>query len=211
MAPPTDISATGISGPLEPGVRVSLEFPEAGTCVGVVASKAATSLVLELLDELPDGDLVAGLTLQLFMPRTEGLYHWLCALSAAPEGQRARIELLSSPLFVQRRFGKRVEPELQAEVRRLRSTRRGRPHEMSVADLSRGGMKLEGAFPLSTGDTLEVTVDIGGTVHLVGRAVMAYPLSEGTWAAHVTFVDGQRNLIDLVDDYLATHSRLRSL
>ena len=57
----------------------------------------------------------------------------------------------------------------------------------------------------------EVTVDIGGTVHLVGRAVMAYPLSEGTWAAHVTFVDGQRNLIDLVDDYLATHSRLRSL
>jgi hypothetical protein len=82
---------------------------------------------------------------------------------------------------------------------------------MSVADLSRGGMKLEGPFPLSTGDTLEVTVDIGGTVHLVGRAVMAYPLSEGTWAAHVTFVDGQRNLIDLVDDYLATHSRLRSL
>jgi hypothetical protein len=178
--------------------------------VGVVVSTGTTSVVLDLLDELPDGDLVTGLTLQLFMPRAEGLYHWLGALSTAPEGQRVEIELLSSPLFVQRRFGKRVEPELQAEVRRLRSARRGRPHEMSVADLSRGGMKLEGPFPLSTGDTLEVTVDIGATVQLVGRAVMAYPVSEGTWAAHVTFVDGQRELINLVDDYIASHLRLRS-
>jgi hypothetical protein len=190
-------------------VRASLEFPEAGTCVGVVASKAAASVVLELLDQLPDGDLVPGATLQLFMPRPEGLYHWLCALSAAPEGQQVKVELLSSAMFVQRRFGKRFEPELQAEVRRLRSARRGRPHGMSVADLSRGGMKLEGPFPLSTGDTLEVTVDIGGTVQLVGRAVMAYPVSEGTWAAHVTFVDGQRELIDLVDDYIASQLRLR--
>ena len=206
MAPSIDIS-----GPLEPGVRVSLEFPEAGTCVGVIVSKQTSSVVIELLDELPEGDLVAGLTLQLFMPRAEGLYHWLAALSAVPEGSRAKIELLSSPLFVQRRFGKRVEPELLVEVRRLRSARRGRPHEMSVADLSRGGMKLEGRFPLSTGDTLEVTVDLGATVQLVGRAVMAYPLSEGTWAAHVTFVDGQRDLINLVDNYIASHLRLRSL
>ena len=206
MGPPTDIS-----GPLEPGVRVSLEFPEAGTCVGVVVSRGPTSVVLDLLDELPDGDLVAGLTLQLFMPRAEGLYHWLGALSGPPQGPQVEMELLSSPLFVQRRFGKRVEPELQAEVRRLRSTRRGRPHEMSVADMSRGGMKLEGPFPLSTGDTLEVTVDIGATVQLVGRAVMAYPVSEGTWAAHVTFVDGQRELINLVDDYIASQLRLRSL
>lgn len=179
--------------------------------MGVVASKGPTSVVLDLLDELPDGELVAGLTLQLFMPRAEGLYHWLGALSGPAHGQQVEMELLSSPLFVQRRFGKRVEPELQAEVRRLRSTRRGRPHEMSVADLSRGGMKLEGHFPLSTGDTLEVTVDIGATVQLVGRAVMAYPVSEGTWAAHVTFVDGQRELINLVDDYIASHLRLRSL
>jgi hypothetical protein len=202
--------ATDISGPLGPGVRVSLEFPQAGTCVGVVVSVDATSVVLDLLDELPDGDLVAGLTLQLFMPRAEGLYHWLGALSRLPQGQQVRVELLSAPLFVQRRLGKRVEPELQAEVRRLRSARRGRAHEMSVADLSRGGMKLQGDFPLSTGDTIEVTVDIGATVHLVGRAVMAYPVSEGTWAAHVTFVDGQGELINLVDDYIAKHVRLRS-
>jgi hypothetical protein len=192
-------------------VRVSLEFPQAGTCVGVVTSVEATSVALDLLDELPDGHLVSGLTIQLFMPRAEGLYHWLGALNGVPAGQKVRIELLSSPLFVQRRFGKRVEPELQAEVRRLRSTRRGKPHEMSVADLSRGGMKLQGPFPLSTGDTLEVTVDIGATVQLVGRAVMAYPLSEGTWAAHVTFVDGQGDLINLVDDYIASHLRLRSV
>ena len=206
MGPPTDIS-----GPLAPGVRVSLEFPQAGTCVGVVASVEATSVVLDLLDELPDGHLVSGLTIQLFMPRAEGLYHWLGALSGPPADQQVAVELLSSPLFVQRRFAERVEPELQAEVRRLRSTRRGRPHEMSVADLSRGGMKLEGPFPLSTGDTLEVTVEIGATVQLVGRAVMAYPVAEGTWAAHVTFVDGQRDLINLVDDYIASHLRLRSV
>jgi hypothetical protein len=40
---------------------------------------------------------------------------------------------------------------------------------------------------------------------------MAYPVSEGTWAAHVTFVDGQRELINLVDDYIASHLGLRSL
>jgi hypothetical protein len=34
-------------------------------------------------------------------------------------------------------------------------------------------------------------------------------VSEGTWAAHVTFVDGQRELIDLVDDYIASQLRLR--
>ena len=45
---------------------------------------------------------------------------------------------------------------------------------------------------------------------LVGRAVMAYPVAEGTWAAHVTFVDGQRELINLVDDYIAGHLKLRS-
>ncbi len=199
-----------IFGPLFSGVRVSLEFPEAGTCVGVVASIQATTVVLDMLDELPDGDLVAGLTLQLFMPRPEGLYHWLGALGAPPAGPQVEVALLSSPLFVQRRFAERVEPELQAEVRRLRSARRGRPHEMSVADLSRGGMKLEGPFPLSTGDTIEVTVDLGATVQLVGRAVMAYPVAEGTWAAHVTFVDGQRELINLVDDYIAGHLKLRS-
>ena len=79
MGPPTDIS-----GPLAPGVRVSLEFPQAGTCVGVVTSVEATSVALDLLDELPNGHLVSGLTIQLFMPRAEGLYHWLGALNGVP-------------------------------------------------------------------------------------------------------------------------------
>jgi hypothetical protein len=199
-----------IGEPLQAGVRVSLEFPHAGTCVGVVANRKQTVVSLDLLDDLPDGELVVGLTMQLFMPRPEGLYHWLCALSAVPGEAKAEVELLSSPLFVQRRLGARVEPELQAEVRRVRATRRGRPHEMAVADLSRGGMKLEGPFPLSTGDTLEVTVDLDGPVQLVGRAVMAYPVSDSTWAAHLSFLEGQPDPIEKVDDYIARYLRLKA-
>ncbi len=77
-----------VAGPLEAGVRVSLELPEAGTCVGVVSSKGLStggqaSLTLDLLDELPEDEVEPGSTIDLFMPRPEGIYHWLCALSSA--------------------------------------------------------------------------------------------------------------------------------
>jgi PilZ domain len=183
-------------------MRVSLELPEAGTCVAVVASSGGTSLVLDLLDELPEGELEPGSTLDLFMPRSEGIYHWPCLLSSPPLGQRAEFELLDFPMFVQRRRRHRVEAELQAMVRRLHSTRRGRAHEMTVADLSHGGLKLEGPFQIGTGDTIEVSVDLGLPVQVVGRAVMAYPTTNGNWAAHVSFLDGQREAVDLVDNYV---------
>jgi hypothetical protein len=201
MAPPE------VTGPLEAGMRVSLELPEAGTCVAVVASRGGTSLVLDLLDELPDGELEPGSTLDLFMPRTEGIYHWPCLLSSPPLGQRAEFELLDFPMFVQRRRRHRVDAELQAMVRRLHSTRRGRAHEMTVADLSHGGLKLEGALQISTGDTVEVSVDLGVPVQVVGRAVMAYPTADGSWAAHVSFLDNQREAIDMVDSYVALQLR----
>ncbi|HXW82184.1 MAG TPA: PilZ domain-containing protein [Acidimicrobiales bacterium] len=194
-----------VTGPLEAGVRVSLELPEAGTCVAVVASSGGTSLVLDLLDELPEGELEPGSTLDLFMPRSEGIYHWPCLLSSPPLGQRAEFELLDFPMFVQRRRRHRVEAELQAMVRRLHSTRRGRAHEMTVADLSHGGLKLEGPFQIGTGDTIEVSFDLGVAVQLVGRAVMAYPTPNGNWAAHVSFLDGQREAIDAVDNYVMVH------
>jgi PilZ domain len=201
------------AGPLEAGVRVSLELPDAGTCVGVVSSKGLSSqgqasLTLDLLDELPDAEVEPGSTLDLFMPRPEGIYHWLCSFSSEPFGQRAELELLGSPMVVQRRSRQRVDAALQAKVRRIRSARRGPAHEMTVADLSHGGMRLVGAFQLSTGDTVEVTVDLQGTrVQAVGRAVMAYPSADGRWTVHLSFIDGQREALDTVDSFLAYHLR----
>lgn len=204
------MTSTEMTGPLEAGVRVSLELPEAGTCVAVVASTQETTLVLDLLDEIPDGELEPGETFDLFMPRSEGIYHWLCSLSSVPEGQRAEVELLNSPMFVQRRLGRRLEAEVHAQVRRIHSARRGRPYEMTVADLSHGGLKLEGPHQLSTGDTIEVTMDLGTSVQVVGRIVMAYPRSKSAWAAHVSFLEGQREAIDMVDSYVAHQLRGRS-
>ena len=201
------MTTTEMTRPLEAGVRVSLELPEAGTCVAVVTSTGESSLVLNLLDDLPEGELEPGATFDLFMPRSEGIYHWLCALSAAPEGQRAEVELLNSAMFVQRRLERRVEAEVRAQVRRMHSARRGRPYEMTVADLSHGGLKLEGDQQLSTGDTIEVTMDLGAPVQLVGRAVMARPTTGGGWVAHVSFLDGQREAIDVVDAYVARQLR----
>ena len=122
-----NMTSTEMTRPLEAGVRVSLELPEAGTCVAVVASTGETSLVLDLLDDLLEGELEPGSTFDLFMPRSEGIYHWLCSLSAAPEGQRAQVELLNPAIFVQRRLERRVEAEVHAQVRRIHSARRGRP------------------------------------------------------------------------------------
>jgi len=204
------MTSTEMTGPLEAGVRVSLELPEAGTCVAVVASTGETSLVLNLLDDLPDGELEPGSTFDLFMPRSEGIYHWLCSLSSPPDGQRAEVELLNSPMFVQRRFERRVEAEVHAQVRRIRSARRGRQYKMTVADLSHGGLKLDGPHQVSTGDTIEVTMDLGGPVQVVGRAVMAYPTSKSAWVAHVSFLEGQRAAIDVVDAYIARQLRERS-
>lgn len=202
-----ELHTSGPATPLEPGVRVSLELPDAGTCVGVVDSKNDAMVVLSLLDELAEGDLPAGTTLALFVPRAQGIYHWLCVVRSFGPDQKAELELLSAPVFVQRRLGHRVEAALQARVRRIHSSRRGQAHEMRVADLSHGGMKLEGLVQLSTGDTLEVTVDLGAPVQLMGRAVMAYPANQGKYAAHVSFLEGQRDAVDVVDDYIAQRAR----
>jgi hypothetical protein len=203
------MSAPEVAGLLEAGVRVSLGLPESGTCVAVVASRGGTSLVLDLLDELPDGEVEPGTTLDLFMPRNEGLYHWLCSLSSPPLGQRAQFELLDVPTFVQRRLRPRVETDLSAEVRRIQSTRQSQAQRMTVVDLSHGGMKLEGPLQVSTGDTIEIVVDLGIPIEVIGRAVMAYPTRAGVWAVHVSFVEGQRDVVDIVDTFIAHQLRAR--
>jgi hypothetical protein len=187
-------------------MRVSLELAEAGTCVARVASKSDRALVLELLDEVPDGELGEGSMVDLFMPRSEGVYHWLCIVRSAPQDQRAQVELLDAPLLIQRRFAHRVGAALPAEVRREHAARRGRAHSALVADLSRGGLKLETAYQLTTGDTVEVTMNLSGaTARLLGRVVMAYnssPGRGGTYKAHVNFLEGQRQAIELVDRFI---------
>lgn len=194
---------------MEPGARVSLEFPDAGTCVAVISSRQSARVVLDLLDPLPDGDLRDGTALDMFMPRADGIYYWACSLTAAPTPQRAEVQLLSSPVFVQRRTSHRVDAELGAQVRRVRSSRRGKQHSMLVVDLSRGGMKLEGPFQMSTGDTVEVLVDLGQPVQLACRAVMAYPTTAGNWAAHLCFLEGQRELTEVVGTYIAGQIKQR--
>lgn len=193
----------GISGPLVPGVRVSLELPDAGTCVAVVNSHEDDAVVLDLLDDVADIELEPGSRLDLFMPRDEGIYHWPCALRTGPEGQRAEVQLLNLPIFVQRRLGHRLGATLAAEVRRLHASRRGKPHPMTVVDLSRGGLKLRGDYRLSTGDTIEVALDLGSPVQLAGRVVMSHPTGTASWSVHVSFLDGQPDAAAAVDAFVS--------
>jgi len=190
--------------PLAPGARVSLELPEAGSCVAVVTTVNGSEVLLDLLDEVSDGEIHEGAALELYMARPQGLYHWACAVRSLDGSRGATVELLGQPVFVQRRLGHRVGAALGARVRRVSSARRGKLHEMVVVDISRGGMKLEGDFQLSTGDTLEVTVDLGSPLQVMGRAVMAYPAEDGRWAAHLSFLDGQREAVDTVVSYVAS-------
>jgi len=199
----TKAAANGIGGPLVPGVRVSLELPDAGTCVAVVSSHEAGAVVLDLLDEVPDIELEAGSRLDLFMPRDEGIYHWPCALRTIPAGQRAEVQLLNLPMFVQRRLGHRLGASVTAQVRRIHAARRGKPRSMVVVDLSRGGLKLQGGSHLSTGDTIEVDMDLGAPVQVVGRVVMAYPAGPALWSAHVSFLEGQPDAAAVVDAFVS--------
>jgi len=199
-------------------MRVSLELPEAGTCVALVAAKGDETLALDLLDDVPEGELLEGSTVELFMPHHEGVYHWLCTVNSPPLGQKAEVHLLSAPLFIQRRLGHRVGTSLPAEIRREHSSRRGRAYPALVADLSRGGLGLDTSCPLNTGDTVEVTMDLSGTtVRLMGRVAMAHQTSghsPGTAAscqAHVSFFEGQRGAIEAINHFVSNRLRYHEL
>jgi len=210
-APTTSIKPddNGAAPVLVTGARVSLELPEAGTCVAVVTSAVGDQVRLQLLDELPPGSLHLGAAFELFVPRPAGIYHWLCALRELEREEEALVQLLSEPLFVQRRRAHRWEASLEAQVRRVHAARRGAIRAMKVADLSRGGLKLEGPVRLSTGDTLEVGFNLGREVELMGRVVMAYPAPGDFWAVHVSFLEGQREAMELLDRYIAKRAEGR--
>jgi PilZ domain len=213
-------SASAIAGPLEPGAQVGLQLPQAGTCAAQVASCDGRALILELLDELPPGELEEGSVADLFMSLSWGMYKWLCLVCSQPSERKAEIQLLDAPMFIQRRLDPRVGVGVPADIRTVRSAVLGQPHEAIVADLSHGGLKLEAAKQLRAGDVVEVTMDLSATlitfsgkISLMGRVVMAYPSTRsdeaGSTDAHVCFVEGQHKAIEAVDRFVAQQLKCR--
>lgn len=209
-----------IAGPLEAGSRVGLQLPHTGTCTATVASCDGRALVLELEDEIPEGSLEEGSIVDLFMSLSWGMYRWLCIVSCSPGHHKAEVQLLDAPMFIQRRLDPRIGVGIQAEVRPVRSANRSQAHQATVADLSHGGLKLEGAKQLRAGDVIEVTmelratlVDFVGTLTLMGRVVMAYPSSHhddlSSTDAHVCFLDGQQKAIQAIDHFVAQQLKCR--
>ncbi|HTW07294.1 MAG TPA: PilZ domain-containing protein, partial [Acidimicrobiales bacterium] len=156
----------------------------------------------------------------MFMALSWGMYRWICIVSCAPGHRKAEVQLLDAPMFIQRRLDPRVGVGLPADIRPVRSAHRGQSHRAMVADLSHGGLKLEGAKQLRAGDVVEVTmelaatlVDFVGTITLLGRVVMAYPSGHGDDAghtdAHVCFLDGQQKAVEAVDHFVAQQLKCR--
>ena len=217
-------AVAAIAGPLEAGARVGLQLPQAGTCVAQVASCDGRSLILELVDESPPGkdlgDLEDGSVLDLFMSLSWGMYKWLCIVSGQPSERKAEVQLLDAPMFIQRRLDPRVGVGLPAQVRPVRLVTLGEAHQALVADLSHGGLKLEGGKQLRAGDVIEVTMELSATsssfnatVSLMGRVLVAYPSSKsaepGHTDAHVCFLEGQPEAIEAVDRFVAQQLKCR--
>lgn len=213
-------AVAAIAGPLEAGARVGLQLPQAGTCAAQVASCDGKALMLELLDEVPAGNLEEGTVLDLFMSLSWGMYKWLCIVTHQPSERKAEVQLLDAPMFIQRRLDPRVGVGLPAQVRPVRSVTLGEAHQAIVADLSHGGLKLEGAKQLRGGDVIEVSMELSATsvsfsatASLMGRVLMAYPSSKsaepGLTDAHVCFLEGQLEAIEAVDRFVAQQLKCR--
>jgi Tfp pilus assembly protein PilZ len=165
-------------------------------------------VALELLEELPAGAVEEGTVLDLLMPRSVGMYKWLCIVVSCRDAKMLGVQVLDGPMFIQRRLDPRVGANLPAQVRHVSSSHRGLPYQAFVADLSHGGLKLERARPVRTGDTVEVAMELNGVkVALLGRVVMAYPspgLTEpGDTDVHIAFHEGQHRAVEEVDRFVA--------
>ncbi len=197
-----------MAGPLHAGVRVGAQLGQGGTRAAEVTSCDEQATTIRVLDGAPIGALEEGTIIDLLMPRSVGLYKWLCIVTAPPVGDRIEIQLLDGPMFIQRRLDPRVGANLPAEVRHVRSAKRSIPYHALVADFSHGVLKLDGARPLRQGDTVEVTMQLADTkMALLGRVVLSYPsprLGEpGSTDAHVAFLEGQGRGIEAVDRFVA--------
>jgi hypothetical protein len=186
----------------------------------VVADCDGRSLVLELDQHVPAAALEEGSVLDMFLSLSWGMYKWICIVSRAPEERRAEVQLLDAPMFIQRRLDPRVGVGVLAEVRTVRAGQASPPYPAVVADLSHGGLKLEGARQLRAGDLVEVTMELtatlvapSGAVTLSGRVVMAYPSPNsdrgGATDAHVAFMEGQADEVAVVDRFVAQQLKCR--
>ncbi len=196
------------TSPLAVGARVSLELPEAGTCVAEVARLEGPRVVLSLLDEAPPGQLAQQAALDLFLPRPEGVYRWACTVASEPQAGRVELLVAGSALFIQRRMGLRVGTGLEAEVRREHSARRGRPYPARVTDVSRGGLRMETAANVSVGDTLEVAMDLEGSpLRVTGRVVMARPgpRPDSQRLVHLSFLADQLEAKERIARFVGAH------
>lgn len=207
-------------GPLSAGSRVSLQLTPGHSFAAQVTSGDGRTIALELLEVPPEGSLETGSVVEMFIPLDMGVYKWLCIVSSHPSANEAEVQVLDAPMFVARRPTPRVLAELSAEVRAVLPQSKGTAHKAVMTDLSVGGMKLEGCQPLSTEDTIEVTVRLAGrstaineTVTIMGRVVMAYPSIQskgpGSTDAHVSFIDGQQEALDLVGRFVAEQLKRR--
>lgn len=201
-------TAAVAAGPLQAGVRVGIQLDQGATHPAQVTSCQQRAMALEVPDGLPEGAVEEGSVIDLLMPRSVGMYKWLCIVVACPNSRELDVQILDGPMFIQRRLDPRVGANLPAEVRHVRSSHRGLPYQAFVADLSHGGLKLEKARPLRMGDIVEVTMELcGAPVALLGRVVMAYPspgLGEpGSTDAHVAFHEGQHRGVEEVDRFVA--------
>ncbi|HUB72298.1 MAG TPA: PilZ domain-containing protein [Acidimicrobiales bacterium] len=209
-----------IAGPLSDGATVGLQFPSGGTCDAQVLSCTNGELVLEFVDEVGEGALDEGSVVDVLLPLSWGMYRWLGVVSSPPGERKAVVQLLDSPTFIQRRLDPRVGAMLPADVRHVSSGKRGDAHKAVVADISHGGLKLEAAKQLRSGDIVEVTMEFSvsragylGPVSVVGRVVMAYPNARsedpGITDAHVSFLEGQEKAIAAVDHFVTQQLKYR--
>jgi hypothetical protein len=214
------MTSVATAGLLEVGARIGLQLPQARTCAAQVASCDGRSLVLELQEDIPDGALEEGSIVDMFLSLSWGMYKWICMVNSFPGKRQADVQLLDAPMFIQRRLDPRVGVGLPAQVRTVRSTILGQPYQAVVADLSHGGLKLEGAKALRAGDVVEVTMELSatlvartGTVSLVGRVVMAYGSNcsddPSCTDAHVCFLEGQEKAVAAIDHFVAQQLKCR--
>jgi hypothetical protein len=208
-------------GPLSAGSRVSLQLTPGHSFAAQVSSGDGRTISLELLEVPPEGSLETGSVVEMFIPLDMGVYKWLCIVSSHPSANEAEVQVLDAPMFVARRPTPRVLAELPAEVRALLPQSKGPAHKAVMTDLSVGGMKLAGCQPLSVEDIIEVTVRLAGrstaineTITIMGRVVMAYPGNHskdpGSTDAHVSFIDGQEEALELVGRFVAEQLKRRT-
>ncbi len=208
-------------GPLSAGSQVSLQLTPGASFAAQVTSGDGRAVSLELLEVPPEGSLETGSVVEMFIPLDMGVYKWLCIVSSNPSPNTAEVQVLDAPMFVPRRPNPRVLAELPADVRALLPQSKGPVHKAVLTDLSIGGMKLEGCQHLSVEDTIEMTVRLAATsaateeaISIMGRVVMAYPSNRskdgGSTDAHVSFIDGQQEAVEVVHRFVNEQLKRRT-